>query len=137
MGVAVTEAAALLVDPVDIFLARTADPVPAVGRLGVTRPEDPPMEARTLTFDTVEPDEVFLTLLPAPMAELAVRKVVEPSVVVEIFDVGREEAREGLGRRPPAELDVVRVLLRIVDAWEWTETEEDRMEDADDVGRLL
>ena len=53
-------------------------------------PEDPPSEARTLTFDIVEPEEVFLTRPPGPMVEFAVRKVAEPSLVMDKFEVGRE-----------------------------------------------
>jgi hypothetical protein len=141
-GLFVGVATTLFVEPVELFLARTPGPAPptAPGRVGVTRPEDPPRDARALlTFDTVEFVDVFLDLapVPGPTEELAVRKV---SLVVEILmpEVGRDEVKEGIVEVRdviPRVLGDVTVLLRIVDVWERIEAEEDRRDDAEDVGR--
>jgi hypothetical protein len=112
----------LFVDPVDPFLARTPSPAPptAPGRVGVTRPDEPPRDARALlTFETVEFDDVVRDLrpVPAPMEELAVRNV-SPPVEMLIFEVGREEARDDtveVRGVAPRVLGDVAVLLRIVD----------------------
>jgi hypothetical protein len=86
------------VDPLDPFLARTPGPAPptAPGRVGITRPDNLPSDAwAPLTFQTVEFDDVVCDLgpEPAPM-ELAVRNM-SPPVEILMFEVGREEARDG------------------------------------------
>jgi hypothetical protein len=122
VGVAPATTILLFVEPVELFLARTPGPAPptAPGRVGVTRPEDPPRDARALlTFDTVEFVDVFLDLapVPGPTEELAVRKV---SLVVEILipEVGRDDVKEDIVEVRdviPRVLGDVMVLLRIVD----------------------
>lgn len=110
----------LFVDPVDVFLTR-AGAAPA--RVGVARPL-PAGFPRTLILDVAEDVEDIRARGP-PNVELAVRKVVEPSVVVDKLEVGRDdavEAREvvretGEGAVPRFPLILLPALLfRIVDA---------------------
>jgi len=117
VGVAPPATIPFFVDPVELFLARMPGPTPPTGRVGVTRPEDPPRDARALlTVETVEFVDVFLDLtpVPAPTEELAVRNV---SLVVETLapEVGREEDKDTVEVREvtPRVLGDV-VLLRIV-----------------------
>lgn len=140
IGVAPGTTMLLFADPVELFLACT--PVPAApGRVGVARPEDPPRDARALlTFETVEFVDVFLDRAPeaVPREELAVRKV---SLVVEALtlEVGREDTEEEEIVEPrevaTRVLGDVTVLFRIVDACERIEAVDDRIDEAEDVGR--
>jgi len=71
-------------------------PTPLTGRVGVTRLEDPPRDARALlTVKMVGFVDVFFDLapVPAPTEELTVRNV---SLVVETLapGVGREEDKD-------------------------------------------